>query len=187
MIAGPVLSSSQINRRIGPVSVSYQWISHFKFSVRGLFSYPHASSIKNLYDNRLMSEIELAVHVFGPAALWLSGDFYSGNGNLPLTGEPTSIRLIGAAGGLMFRSRRGIVHPYAGGGAYWSFFRESNAIGRAEGEKFGWMARAGLDFSVSRNLAVDVSAAYTECYAQPQNIRINLGSIRAGLGLSLTF
>ena len=158
-----------------------------KFTLRGLYFYPHEPSVRNLYDNRWMGEGELAVHVLGPVALWVSGDFYSGRGELPQTGETTKIQLIGAGGGLMIRSLKGRIHPFLAGGAAWVFFNETNTIGHAEGDGFGWMARAGLDISFSRNLALDVSGAYTQCFVQPQRIRANLGGIRAGLGLSLTF
>jgi opacity protein-like surface antigen len=185
--AGPLLSSARISLQDEPQSASAGRYSRFKFTLRALYSIPHEPSVRNLYDSRLMGEGELAVRVLGPASVWISGDFYSGRGVLPQTQEATRIRLVSAAGGLMIRSHKGRVHPYLAGGVTWLFFDESNSIGQAEGDGFGWLARTGLDISFTRNLALDVSASYTQCFVQPQRLRVNLGSLRTGFGLSLTF
>lgn len=159
----------------------------FSIEIKGAYFQPSRTVFKDTYKNRWIGEGEFTVRVFKFIDVWLGGNYYRGNGKLPFSDEDTSMTLIGIGGGLKFKATIGAFSPYLDIGPLVCFYKESNPIGTAKGNKIGFIGQAGVYFFFSKSLFFDLFVSYTRCEVQPQRIKTDLGGLYGGIGLGFVF
>jgi len=148
---------------------------------------PSEQSFKDVYSGGMTVGGEINIKLWKFIDLWLSGNYYSQKGNLPVTGEETTMRLIPIGGGLKLRFREGIINPYLGFGSLVCFYKETNPIGVAEGTGVGVIGQVGCFFKITGGLLFDLSLNYSYCTVKPQKIKADIGGIQAGISLGYEF
>ena len=128
--------------------------------------------------------------VFGLSEHWevsLEADWFSRNGELTYTREPTEMSLfaLGVEGRYLFPLKG--VTLFAGPGAYLYHFHEDNRMGKAKKSGPGFMLKAGALVPLSQCLRLNLFAGYSFCRITPVNIEFSVGGFAAGLGLRYTF
>lgn len=128
--------------------------------------------------------------VFGLSDHWeasLEADWFSREGELTYTKEPTEMSLFALGADLKYLIPLKGVTLYAGPGIYLHRFSEDNRLGEAEKSGLGFKLKAGALVPLSGRFRLNLFAGYSFCKMTPVNIEIAVGGFEAGLGLRYTF
>ena len=140
-------------------------------------------------DLRVRDELggELSFSISERGAIWAGGDYYSKVGKLGFTQDETKIRIVPLAAGVKYYFSGGRLRPYAGAGAAYFQYKETNSIGTIEKGDVGFVARAGLLVMLGPTFFMDVQGGWSTCSVQPGDVKANLGGLSLGLGLGFEF
>jgi len=158
-------------------------------SVEGKGSYflPTEKAFKDIYGGGISYGAEIGMGFLGRLSLWIGGDYYRGKGKLTFTGEETKIEIMPLCAGIRYAFSNSSIRPYVGIGVGYFQYKESNPIGSINKGNLGLVAKLGLTAKIAGPLFADLQADYTNCSAKPADIKADLGGIRAGIGLGITF
>ncbi len=159
----------------------------FSIKAGAAYFYPAESSVKNIYGSGTGWSAEVNVKLVSFLDLWAFGNGYAKTGVLPVTGEPTTMRLTTFGGGLKCRAKAGPLRLYAGAGAAACAYRESNVIGLAQGTGAGIIGQAGFYIPIVAGLLIDLAGDYTSIKVRPAAIRADLGGMRLSFRLGYVF
>jgi len=133
--------------------------------------------------------------IFLSSALPLGLDLYAEikefhkSGKLTFTGEETNFLLVPLSLGVRYVLPGGILMPYAGGGADFYFYYESNAIAKTMNIVSGVHLLTGLYIQIGRNSPVRLNGRikFTRLKAREGEIEVELGGFEFGAGLAIAF
>jgi hypothetical protein len=133
--------------------------------------------------------------LFLSSALPLGLDFYAEikefhkTGKLTFTQEETTFVLVPLSLGVRYILPGSILMPYAGGGADFYFYYESNPIAKTMNIVSGAHLLAGLYIQFGRNSPVRLNGRikYTSLTAREGEISVELGGLEYGAGLAIVF
>ena len=155
--------------------------------ISAVYIIPSEQSFKDIYGSGFGFGGELNFGLWKSLDLWLIGNYYTNDGNLPITNESTTLSLMALGGGPKFRLSRSRISPYLGIGPVFYVYKEENPIGLAEGTGLGFIGQFGVSISVAGGLILDASLNYTHCQVQPQDIKANVGGLQLGLSVGYSF
>lgn len=148
---------------------------------------PSEKSFKDMYGEGITFGGEVNIKLWRFIDLWLVGNYYSKEGELPFTKESTKMTLIPLGVGVKLMIQRDVINPYIGIGPVVYIYEEKNPIGKADGTGIGIIGEIGCYFRIAGGFLVDASVNYSYCEVKPQKIKADLGGIQAGIGLGYSF
>jgi opacity protein-like surface antigen len=154
---------------------------------RGAYFSPADKVFREIYGYGISWGGELSFSVSKRGAIWAGGDYYSKVGKLGFTQDETKIRIVPLAAGLKYYFSEGRLRPYAGAGAAYFQYKETNSIGTIEKGDLGFVARAGLLVMLGPTFFIDIQGSWSSCSVQPAEVKANLGGLSLGLGLGFEF
>lgn len=119
--------------------------------------------------------------------VWLEGGYLKKDGELSYTGEATTVKILSVEGGPLYRFAAGKFCPYAGIGAGYYKYQESNVIGDVSKGGFGFCGMAGVGLQLLKPLLIDLKLKYSSCKMKPADFDINIGGLTIGFGLGIKF
>jgi len=133
--------------------------------------------------------------LFLSSALPLGLDLYAEikefhkTGKLTYTQEETNFLLVPLSLGIRYVLPGGILMPYAGGGADFYFYYESNAIAKTMNIVSGVHLLTGIYIQIGRNspLRLNGRIKFTRLKAREGEIEVELGGFEFGAGLAIAF
>ena len=152
---------------------------------KGSYFYPMERAFQDIYGGGLMYGGEVSVGIWKGLEVWAGGSYFTRDGQLTFTGEDTTLQIIPIGGGLKYKITQGLVSVYIGAGANYFDFRESNVIGDVQKGGVGAIAKLGVQFEPVKMFVIDLFAEYTYCRMTPADFDIDIGGIKAGIGLGL--
>jgi opacity protein-like surface antigen len=152
----------------------------------GIFS-ASDQDFKDIYDGSATvfgGELRLGGEKLGG---WLEAGYLKKDGKLSYTGEPTTVKILSVEGGPMYRFLVGKICPYAGIGAGYYKYQESNVIGDVSKGGFGFCGMAGVGLQLLKPLLIDLKLKYSSCSMTPADFDIQIGGLSVGFGLGIKF
>ena len=157
----------------------------FGITIRSGYFQPSDRFFRTIYGGGISWQAEGAVAFWRGFELWAGAGLFSKDGHMIPTGEPTSVWLVPAGGGLRYVLRAGKVRIYGGAGILRDFFRESNFIGRISWGRWAPQFEAGSRILLRKPWFLDLHFQYSSCRMKPADLEFNVGgfSIAAGVGV----
>ncbi|MGD2295285.1 MAG: hypothetical protein PVF22_05560 [Candidatus Aminicenantes bacterium] len=152
---------------------------------KGSYFYPSEEAFQDIYGGGLMYGGEVSVSIWKNLELWVGGCYFTQDGLLTFTQEDTTLKILPFGGGLKYRITNGVLGLYIGAGVNYYDYRESNVIGDVQKGGVGGVAKLGLYIEPVKMFVVDVFAEYSYCKMTPADFTINIGGIKAGIGLGI--
>ncbi len=146
---------------------------------------PSGKDFRDIYKAGISFGGEVDVTLTGMLGAWAGAHYFTKDGTLTFTEEPTKIRITPFYGGLRLRFGRKGVIPYVGAGIGSFSFKEANPIGTVRGSAFGYIGQAGVIFRIGRMVFLDLKGSYTSSKANPAGIEAQLGGFLVGLGVGV--
>jgi len=155
------------------------------FEVKGSYFYPSEQAFKDIYGGGLMFGGEISVGVLRNLDIWIGGYYFSQYGDLTFTEEETSLQIIPLGGGLKYKIISGNVSFYLGAGVNYFDYQESNVIGDVKSGAVGFVSKLGAYLEPVDKFVVDIFVEYSYCKMTPADFTINIGGIKAGIGIGV--
>lgn len=152
---------------------------------KGSYFYPMEGAFQDIYGGGLMYGGEVSVGIWKGLEVWAGGYYFTRDGQLTYTGEETALKIIPLGGGLKYKITQGLLSVYMGAGANYFDYRESNVIGDVQKGGVGVIVKLGLQIEPVKMLVIDLFAEYTYCRMTPADFSIDIGGVKAGIGLGL--
>jgi len=149
--------------------------------------FPTDKVFRDIYKGGAAFGAEINFGLPGRLSLWVSGDYYQGQGRLTFTREKTKIEITPVCAGIRLAFSDSRFRPYVGVGAGYFRYKESNPIGSVSKGNAGLVAKIGLAAKISGPVFADLQADYTYCSVKPADVKADLGGLRASLGLGIAF
>jgi hypothetical protein len=160
------------------------------FELRSGYFFPASSNIRDVYKGGLAFGADISVPFARSLCAWFGIDYFRKAGHLTFTQETTMIEVIPIFAGLKLQPTSRSVGPYLGLAAGYFFFKETNPIGIASGQKIGMLAQLGLLIRLAGAVSLDLHGRYTLSKyrsAEPEAFTTDLGGFQGGLGVALKF
>jgi len=130
---------------------------------------------------------DLTLNVWNNFGIWFGASSFSGTGELTFTQEETQLSLISLVLGGNYTFFTTPVNFYAGLGARFVLYKESNVLGEVNDSGFGVEAKVGLYKKFLAGLFVDLFVGISTCRMQPADFKINVGGFKSGIGIGYEF
>jgi hypothetical protein len=155
--------------------------------VKALYFQPTEQAFKDIYGSGMSFGGEVNIPVFKGFHIWIGAEYFTKKGELTFTKETTEIQITPIYGGLKYIFPGRKIMPYLGVGVGYFQYKESNPIGTVKEGKIGYVAQAGLLLCLFGSVLVDFQAGYNVCKIKPQEIEADIGGLKAGIGLGISF
>ena len=159
----------------------------FRLEAIGYYFQPTESAFKDLYGGGMSFGGEFSATIWKSIGMWVGTDVFSNNGECTFTKDKIELQIIPFHGGLKFQLPNPRIKPYAGIGIGYFKYKESTPFSKVDKGDIGYLGQIGCLFKVVGGLFFDIKGSYSYCSAKPQDIRANLGGLKAGLGLGFEF
>ena len=159
----------------------------FRLEAIGYYFQPTESAFKDIYGGGMSYGGELSVTIWKWIGMWVGGDLFSNKGESTFTKERIELQIIPFHGGLKFQLPNPRIKPYAGIGIGYFNYKETTPFSKVDKGNIGYIGQIGCLFKVVGGLFFDMKGSHNYCSAKPQDMRANLGGLRAGLGLGYEF
>lgn len=165
----------------------YMHAGSVTFEVKGSFFYPTEQAFKDVYGGGSMYGGEISLGIWKNLDIWIGGSYFSQYGELTFTGEETSLQIIPLGGGLKYRLSTGVLSFYGGVGVNFFNYKESNVIGDVKAGAVGFVTKAGAYLEPVNQFVIDFFVEYSYCKITPADFTIDIGGIKAGIGIGIRF
>ena len=143
---------------------------------------------KDVYSsNGSAFSIDLAYKVANSLQVFLHSDYFTVDGELTLTKEPTTLTILPIEVGLRLLAGKNKFRPYIGLGAGYYKYTEENIIGTMEENKVGFFGEAGLNFYFVKALFLDLKVKYIMLKVDGADGEITLGGLGLFGGIGISF
>ena len=159
----------------------------FRMKFNASYFHPQEEIFREIYGGGISYGGEIDIKILKSTYLWFGADYFSKTGNLTLTREDTEITIVPIIAGLKFILRGRKTKVYLGFGLGSFQYKEINPIGEVKESSLGYTGQLGILFKVGGSLIFDVFGNYSYCRVMPQDIQVNIGGIRGGLGIGFEF
>ncbi len=153
--------------------------------VKGSFFYPTEQAFKDIYGGGFMYGGEISLGIWKNLDIWIGGYYFSQYGELSFTGEETSLKIVPLGGGLKYRLSTGVLSFYGGAGVNYFNYQESNVIGDEKAGAVGFVTKVGVYLEPVNQFVIDFFVEYSYCRMTPADFTINIGGIKAGIGIGV--
>jgi len=153
--------------------------------VKGSYFFPSEQAFKDIYGSGLRYGGEISLGIWKNLDVWIGGDYFSQNGELTYTGEESSLQIVPLGGGLKYRITTGVLSFYGGAGVNYFNYKESNVIGDLKAGAVGIVAKAGAYLEPVNQFVIDFFVEYSYCRMTPADFTINIGGVKAGIGIGV--
>lgn len=158
------------------------------YEFKGHYFNPSDQRNKDIYGSGWVFGGEIGFGVRQSLNVYVSGSYYSKEGELTYTKENTKLKIIPLAVGAKYHFNiAGGLNLYAGAGLTYNIFKEENPIGNVSKNGFGFVVNSGLLAFVFEGLYLDGYVNYSYCKMKPANVDINIGGLELGLGIGYKF
>lgn len=158
------------------------------FELKGSYFSPTQSEFRDIYGGGLMFGGEVTIGSWNKLELWAGGSFFAKKGQLSYTKEETKVSIIPLGGGVKFKASTGSVNFYVGVGLQYYNYKETNEpMGEAKKGGLGFIGKIGGIVKLHAGLVIDLYIDYSRCKMTPADFTINIGGIKAGIGLGYEF
>jgi len=144
-------------------------------------------AFQDIYGGGLSYGGDLTLNVWKNVGIWFGASSFSGKGELTFTREETQISLVSLVLGGNYTFFTSPVNFYAGLGARFVLYKESNVLGEVNDSGFGIEAKVGLYKKLLAGLFVDLFVGLSTCRMQPADFKINVGGFKSGIGIGYEF
>ena len=128
---------------------------------------------------------EISVGIWGNLDIWAGGYYFSQYGELTFSGEETSLQIMPLGGGLKYKIISGKISLYGGAGVNYFDYKESNVIGDVQSGAVGFVTKVGAYLEPVDKFIIDFFVEYSHCKLTPADFTINIGGIKAGIGIGV--
>ena len=158
-------------------------------SIKMKFSFfvPQENYFESIYGGGFTYGTEIDIVLWKKIDLWASGYFFSKQGELTFTKDPTDLKIFPIEWGLRYRFLSKRINLYAGIGLGYVSLKESNFIGDVSTRNMGWNLGLGGFVTLFQNLILDVFVRYSWCIVNPASIKVNIGGYDIGMGIGYSF
>ena len=153
--------------------------------VKGSFFYPTEQAFKDIYGSGSIFGGEISLEILKNLDVWIGGDYFSQNGELTFTGEESSLQIVPLGGGLKYWITTGVLSFYGGAGVNYFNYKESNVIGDVKAGAVGIVAKVGAYLEPVNQFVIDFFIEYSYCRMTPADFTIDIGGIKAGIGIGV--
>lgn len=160
---------------------------NFTVKLKSSIFVPQDNVFEEIYGEGLTYGIEIDILLWKKLDLYASGNFFSKQGKLTFTQDPTTIRIFPIEWGLRYRFLNKRISLYAGIGLGYVSINESNFIGDVSTKNMGYNVGLGGFLSLFHNLIFDVSVRYSWCEIHPASIGVNIGGYDLGIAVGYSF
>ena len=167
------------------IAAVYVHAGSVTFEVKGSFFYPAEKAFKDVYGGGSMYGGEISMGIWNNLDIWIGGSYFSKYGELTFTGEKTFLQIIPLGGGLKYRITKGVLNFYGGAGVNYFNFKESNVIGDVKTGAVGFVTKVGAYLEPVDLFVIDFFVEYSYCRMTPADFTINVGGIKAGIGIGV--
>lgn len=181
-------------KRISTVCLALIFVSglalagDFAVEARGQYFNPVDQAFKDIYGGGMMFGGKAIISVWKGLAVWAGADYFSKKGETTFTKEETTLRIIPVGIGLRYS------HPlspafriYGGLGLQYHSYSEKNEIGDVSESGIGILGEAGGIVNIVGGLFIDIFIDYSYCKFKPEDFKINIGGLSAGVGVGIQF
>ncbi|UCE40531.1 MAG: hypothetical protein JSV17_13900 [Candidatus Aminicenantes bacterium] len=155
--------------------------------VKVLYFQPTEKMFKDIYGGGMSYGGELNINIIKGLTIWVGADYFKKKGKLTFTKEETELQIFPIYGGLKYIFPGQWIMPYLGVGVGYFQYKESNPIGKVKEGEIGYVAQAGFLLRLFDPVIVDFQAGYNVCKTKPQEIEVDIGGLKAAVGLGLSF
>ena len=153
--------------------------------VKGSYFCPTEQAFKDIYGGGMMYGGEISVGIWKNLDVWIGGYYFSQYGELTFTEEETSLQIMPLGGGLKYRITSGTVSFYGGAGVNYFDYQESNVIGDVKSGAVGFVTKIGAYLEPVEKFVIDIFVEYSYCRMTPADFTIDIGGIKAGIGIGV--
>lgn len=153
----------------------------------GYFSPVFEEAFQEIYGGGWTYGGDLTFDVWKGLGIWAGVDFFSKTGELTFTKEETQLALTSFVVGAQYTFFQSPVSFFAGLGTRVVLYKESNVLGEPKKTGIGLEAKVGAYKKLIAGLFVEVFVGLSTCVMQPQDFKINVGGLEAGIGLGYEF
>ena len=153
--------------------------------VKGSYFYPTEGAFQDIYGGGFMYGGEVSLGIWKNLFAWIGGYYFSKYGELSYTGEETYLQIFPIGGGLKYRIKAGMFSFYGGAGANYFDYYESNVIGDETEGGVGFVAKLSACMEPVNHFVVGLFVEYSYCTMTPADFTIDIGGIKAGLGIGV--
>lgn len=162
--------------------------SDYKIAVKVNYFNPSEKIFDEVYGSGLIYGIKAEKsNVFKKFGLIVETGYFEKQGELTFTKEDTTVKIIFLGPGVITHYSKGIFDFYAGGGLRYYHFEEKNPIGNTQQQGLGYFISLGTYIHLMKNFYADLGLNYSACQIQPEDLRVEIGGLEAGIGLAYEF
>ncbi len=152
---------------------------------KGSYFYPTEQAFKDIYGGGLMYGGEISLGIWKNLEIWVGGYYFSRYSELTYTGEETYLQIVPLGGGLKYKITTGLLSLYGGAGVNYFDYQESNVIGDVQSGAVGFVAKVGGYLEPVDKFVIDIFVEYSYCKMTPDYYTIDIGGIKAGIGIGV--
>jgi len=160
---------------------------NFTVKLRSGIFIPQDNFFEEIYGEGFAFGIEIDIPLWKKLDLWTSGNYYSKEGKLTYTQEPTKVKILPIEWGLRYRFLSKKICLYTGIGLGYVSLKESNFIGDVSTKKLGYNLSLGGFLPLFHNVIFDVFVRYSWYKVNPTSIEVNIGGYDIGFGIGYSF
>jgi len=161
-------------------------------TLKAVYFLPTGKVFRDTYSGGPAFGADLSVPIAGALRVWAGGEFFGKSGLLPVSEDPTKVRLIPLYAGLRVQSKGKKAQAYFGAAAAYVVFHEQNVLGTVNDGGLGWLTQAGVLARLGGSFWLDFQAGYRACTIRKDDggedaLEAKLDGFSAGLGLAFRF
>jgi len=163
-----------------------------RVSPKFAYFHPAEKTIRNDYGGGLTYGGEVNIGLGKFIEFWVGAMYFREKGKQISTDEETKISLFPVEGGLKFKLSPQTITPYFSAGIGYYLYEESKSGKKLKDNKLGYCVQLGLLITSCKKdcglgVTIDVFVNYSYCTIKPQDSKLNIGGIRAGVGWGFVF
>jgi hypothetical protein len=153
--------------------------------VKATYLSPSDADFKSIYGGGLIYGAEFNFDIMPSLNVWLDAGYFTKTGELTYTKEETKVTMIPIGAGLRYKYQLGMMAPYAGVGARYYIYKETNVIGDVSGGGVGFVGKVGVLISAISMVNFDLGIGFSSATLQPDDNKFNVGGLE--ISLAITF
>ena len=148
---------------------------------------PPEQRFKDVYGNGITYTGEVGIGIWKGFKLWIGASYFTKKGELFFTKEKTKVQILPIGLGIKYQLTEGRANLYTGIGLNYYQFKETNPIGDVSKGGLGYVGEVGVFIRVIGGLILDFRMDYSYCKIKPASRNINIGGLKAGIGIGYQF
>lgn len=160
---------------------------YFRIETRYSSFWPSEGVFKEIYGQEYMFGGTIDIKIWKAINLWFSASQYNKIGNLSLSKRETEITISPIIAGIKFMSAGKSAKSYIAIGIGDYKYKEISPLGEVDQREQGYIGELGVLVKIIRGLFINIFGSFSYCEVMPQEIKVDIGGINAGIGLGYEF